>query len=380
MNADETRNRPLRRPAVEVAAMRNAQVLRSQQLMQRTWNAIAVGIVVAAGYFFAEVGWLILGLMVVAGVLAGSAITHLRSFGERSRVMGKIMANLEEEAARTWQIQKRVASRVVLGELLFGTASSLGAVVWAGASGGRWWVVLLGILVLVYARSCMKMLASDRAAFMRLTAGAQESDCQIGLFRRFREGPSSLARSALVPILAGYGKVHIVVDKTLVQTTSEGVFGGQVGDLAALCEVHQFSNTEWKDRVAEIIQDCDVAVIDAAQILEECDVENFEETAEIPGLVWELAQCYMHLPPYRVYLALDAEALEGTTIEQLTRNLYEVLGMRTDMPRNVRPYFFLFSPSAWQQETLANDLHRKMCEIVAIEEGDMDASQYYGDS
>jgi hypothetical protein len=186
------------------------------------------------------------------------------------------------------------------------------------------------------------------------------------LFRSFEERSSSLARSALAPILAGYGMLDIVLDETLERAESEGVFGLEGGDIGELCKLHRFANAEWKDRVAEIIRDCDIAIIDLTRVS--------------PGVIWELAQSYKHLPPYRIYGVINAGALENRSLKNHMTAFYDTLRTHPEMPANVRPYVFIFVPSAWQQEALANDIHRKMLEIIAIEEGGLDASHLYSGS
>lgn len=363
MVMDKTRYRPLKLPTIEIAATRNAQVLQRQQRTQVIWSVIAICAVLLVGYFFAGVGPLILVLAVLAGVLGGSAIARLRTFGEHARLMTKVADSLDEEEANAWRLRVKSESRTVLATLIISAMSGFGIVVWVALGEGRSWVVLLCIVALAYALSSVKPLFSNSSSFMKFTSVAQQSGCRIALFRSFNEKSSSLARSALAPILAGYGRVDIVLDETFEHTQSQGVFGGEVFDFSGLCRVHRFANVEWKDRVEEIIRDCDITVVDS--------------TTVNPGVMWELAQCYKYLPPYRVYLVIDAVALEGHSIKDHMQEFYHALQTHPEMPKNVRPYVFIFEPSAGQQEALATDIHRKMLKIIAIEEGDLDAGKQY---
>jgi hypothetical protein len=342
------------RPAVENAATRNEQILQRKRLAQASWNVCAICSVTAFVYFFAGVGPVVLGFVIIGGLLGGIAIKLLRAFGEQFRLTTAMLDGTDREQAGALRAILNAGSRSVLAGLVVSVVTILAVAGWVAMSEGHVWVVLVCIVALAYALSSVEPLSPDASSFMKFTYTAQQKGCRIAVFRPFDRRSSTLARSALIPILAGYGKVDIVLDETFERAESDGEFGGQVDHFDELCTVHRFADSEWKDRVAEIIRDSDIAIIDWTTIS--------------PGVLWEIAQCYMYLPPYRIYGVVDGGVLESSSLKHHMSSFYDAIAAHPEMPEDVRPYIFYFAPGASQQMTLAIDIHRKMLEIIAIEE------------
>jgi len=345
-------SRPYRLPAVEVAATRNILPIVAQRRMQRVFFLVLSVGIFGCAYAFARVPWPVLLLTMAAGFVLAAAITRLRNFGAWYSLVEKVRAELhpdDEAYARAMRVATRHESRTVAWRMAAAALLVPAAVGWAALSHGRWWVVALCVLALGYARSSVRALGPPSAAFTGMTGAAGASGCRIGLFRPFREDSSALARNALLPILEGYGTVEVVGDPTFDRAAADGVYRVEYGE-GAPGQPHRFANEEWQERVRAIIEASDVAVLDISAVS--------------PGIVWEVAQCYRALPDYRVMLVLNQAALAGRSLADYIREFYALLGQHPEMPRDINPYVFLFSPGAGQEEALAVDVHRKMCEIV----------------
>jgi hypothetical protein len=287
-------------------------------------------------------------------VLAG-AVTRLRGFGEAYRALRAVRAHLhpdQQAYLRSVSTGLRYESHAVGWRLAASLLLAAGVIGWAVASGARWWVLAACVLALAYGRSSVRALGPPSAGFTELTEAAAVGGCRIALFRPFRDETSALARNALLPILEGYGVVEVVGDPTFDRAAPEGVFRQEYGD-AAPGQPHRFTNEEWQPRVAAIIEACDVAVLDVSIVS--------------PGVVWEAARCYSTLPDYRVMLVLSQAALAGRRLDDFIRELYGLLGQHPEMPRDVHPRVFLFTPGAGEEEALAAAIHDKMIEIVVRE-------------
>jgi hypothetical protein len=186
-----------------------------------------------------------------------------------------------------------------------------------------------------------------------MTSDAVASGCRIALFRPFRDGPAGVARNVLLPVLEGYGAVDIVADPTFDRAPPQGVFRREYTEQAPPGPVHRFDDHAWQEGVRTIIGRADVAVLDLSAVS--------------PNLVWEVAQCYRSLPPYRVILVLDSAAPRARSLQDHMRDFYNLLGKHPEMPRDVRPYVLIFTPGPSQEAALTIDIHRKMCEIVERE-------------
>ncbi len=358
------KDRLLGYPAVEIAATRNAEIARKQQFAQKMLSIFAACPVLIVGHFFARIGLVTLGVMVLSGMVCASTIKRWREFGEQYRLMAKLVDNFDKQQAGLWRIAIKSESRSLIARIIVSVVFALGIVIWSVKNEGNLLVVLPCIIFLAFVLSSIKPIFSDASSFRQSAVAAQKKGCKIVLFRSFEEKSSSLARSALVPILTGYGMVEIVLDETYAHTEAHGIFGKESAGISDLYRLHRFTNAAWKGRVAEIIRDCDIAIIDLTRIS--------------PGVMWELAHCYENLPPYRIYGVINAAGFERTSFQDHMAHFYDTLGAHPEMPDNVHPYIFVFEPSAWNQEGLATDIHRKMVEIIAVEKGGQDAAQYYG--
>jgi hypothetical protein len=342
-------------PALDVAASRNILPIVAQRRMQAVFSLALSAVVFVAAWLFARASLPLLLLAMAAGFVLAGAATRLRRFGEVYRQFEAVRADLDaDQQAYVQGVRRglRVESRAVGWRIAGGLVLALAVTGWALMSGARWWVLLACVLGLAYGRSSVRALGPPSAGFAGLTAAAAANGCRIALFRPFREETSALARNALLPILEGYGVVDVVGDPTFDQAPVEGMFGQeQAKDVPR--PIHRFSEEEWRRRVREIIEDCDVAVLDVS--------------IASPGVVWEVAQCYAALPDYRVMLVLSQTAVAARPVGDFVREFYALLGQHPEMPRDVHPYVFLFTPGAGQEEALVVDVHRKMTEIVQRE-------------
>jgi hypothetical protein len=249
---------------------------------------------------------------------------------------------------------------VVVRSIVLAVVLVIPTIAWAAYGPARGFVVAACILTLAYLRSSIKILSPGTPAFADLVEAARAQGCRIALFRSFEEGPSKLTRSVLIPVLSGYGRLDVVFDQTLADAQDRG-FLGEEAKLERLATLHRFENAEWRDRVAELIEQTDIAVIEATRLT--------------PGVAWELANCFKYLPPWRVYPVINLEVLDEPLKEYLA-SLYERAGPEMGMPRDIRPRFFFLGEGANQGEAIALDVHAKMVGIVAIESGVQDPSAF----
>lgn len=339
-----------------------AAVLRHQRRARHTLNMVANVAVLATAYAFANVPLALVLLIFASGVALGASASRLRAFGERYRLIEKLAPVIAAEDARALRRVSRDESRKVLRVLTVTAIVLIPTIVWAMVGRARGLVAVACIVALAYLRSSIKALMPGAPGFTELAKAARARGCRITLFRSFADGPSRLTRNILLPLLAGYGDLNVVFDQTLGSAERESFLGEEVPDLGRIATVYRFKSSEWPDRVAELIAQTDIAIIEATKLT--------------PGVVWEFARCIKVLPPWRVYPLVDLDGLGDTPVAQHIARFYERVGREPDMPEDVRTRWFYLGPGAFQAETISTDLHGRMLAIIAIESGVEDASVF----
>ena len=149
----------------------------------------------------------------------------------------------------------------------------------------------------------------------RGSEASSHSGCEIALFRPFDDDYSKFARNIIIPLLDGYGRVVYVTDRTFEDSSYRGVLGRPYSEYSdhireiakdadestrKMLELvdsvqggdpmrsagREFKDEEWREKVQELFDRLDIAVIDVS-------------TAS-PNVLWELRECYHRLPPERV--------------------------------------------------------------------------------
>jgi hypothetical protein len=349
-------------PAVDLGAQRNLAALIQQRRAQRTWNVLVTTAAFALAYAFANAPFALIVLTVASGVALGATVNAIRGFGERYRMIRNVAPVLAHNDAQALARVVHGASRGILRLLIVTGALLLTTLAWAVAGQSRWPIVLASLLALAYLRSSVKPSMGGTPRFGELAAAARASGCRITLFRSFDPSASRLTRNVLLPILAGYGDLHVVFDPTLGNVEAESFLGETTQELEQWATVHRFDHPEWRARVGELIARTDIAVIEATRLT--------------PGVAWEFARCVKDLPPWRVYPIVDTDGLDGVSVGDHFKMFHATVGQEPDMPPDVRTRWFYLGEGASRQETVAEDVHQKMLTIIAIESGREDASAF----
>ncbi len=361
--------RQLELPAVEIARRRmDAVMQRKARATAGLWLLIGAGIL-AVAWTYADLGPFQLVLLFLAGGAAAAAVSGFRAHARVLRSSRFLLQSLHPDGRPGVLAQVESTRRQALAAGALATALVTAIVIWTATGQGQVWVVLACLVALIVFQLSMGLSGTSAPEFVELARAARESGVRIAVFRPFGPLRSSLARNALVPILAGYGGVEIVMDPTLEETRPTGILGSTYKRLRDLAEVHRYNNEDWQEGVEAVIKQADIAIIDISVARE--------------GVTWEMAKCYEYLPPHRVYCAVDSSIVEkeGSLIDHV-RRIYDLIESQadTDYPRNVRPYVFTFWPVTGHQLAIAQDVHRKMSELVAIDVGAITRPVYYSDT
>jgi hypothetical protein len=354
-----TATRNYRLPAVEIAEARNAlplvQHLRAQRAMMLGLSILTL----VCGYFVADAGLVVSLLVLFGSFTTAGAVARLRTYGSRYNLTTELRAHIHEEDR--WYIDSMMhalknESRVIVRNAAVGLGLVAAAVFLTVRGGGRWWLIGACGLLVTYVASSVRFFGERSPDFQALAMKAAEKRCRIGLFRAFRSDSAELATNVLVPILMGYGEVQLVRDPTLEESKSHGVFGFEKIPIAT---IPQFAIQQWQAKVREIIQTIDIAIIDVSVTTD--------------GVMWEVAQCFAALPPYRVLLFVNGVELSNQSYTEYMKAFYHQLSAHPEMPRDVRPWVFYFAPVYGHEVVVSSAIHEKMKEIVEREHASRDS-------
>lgn len=343
-----------RLPAIEIAAQRNIGPLLRQRRLQALWRVVLFALAAVIGHWLVGLGLLPLLGMLATSILLSAVVTRLRAFGEAYRIVRATGAHAHPDDVVWWRemrLELQRKGRTIVAGLVAGALVGAGTLWWTTLHVEAWWAVPPCIAGLVYGLSSIQVVGPSPPDFALAGMEAQSQGCRIVVFRPFHSETSALARNALIPILEGYGRVDIVTDSTFERSAPSGIFG--LDHTGSRARLHRFADAEWRAGVLALIRAADVAVVDI--------------TVTSPNVIWEVAQCYGLLPDHRVMLMLSAGIFGARSLQQYMRDFYRLLGENPEMPRDVRPFVFVFTPGAGQEVTLALAIHQKMGEIVARE-------------
>jgi hypothetical protein len=344
----------LRRPALEIGLRRNGEVMLWSYRFNLMWIVIYFIVSAAVMFSFGRAGILVALLTAYSGYRIGISALLIPGYRSSTWLLNTLEPHSEPEGWAQAAEKQRDGRNNLFRFVAFSLSAFLVALLWCLARGGRPW-----LLVACTTASAL-LIARYRATgwtskhFLERTLQARAIGCHISVFRSFNENASSFARNALIPVLSGYGKVDVVVDKTIVETRPTGVFGLQAdGAVDSYCTVHRFKDEEWKERVREIIKDTDIALIDTTQLT--------------PGLAWEMIECYWELPPHRVQLMVDARLLKKVSMQSHMADWYAAIESSPHV-HDVRPSVFVVLPGMLQQELMVEEMHNMMTYIVHEDE------------
>lgn len=360
-NAAMSPPRLLKLPAIEIALQRNGGYLHSQRRVALAFNLVAGALVFAAAYFLGKASLGLAAMALITTVALGAFVRGVLAWSVRAALYVRILPTMNEHDEGVFSDSLALARRRLLLFLVVVLVLLAGEIVWVTLSPARV-LVMLGILVGgAFVLSFVKPISRD-VPRINHTHEARATGCRIMLLRSFADGPSRLTRNVLLPVVAAYGELHIVIDATLDAVQSRDLLGEDVPDLQKIATVYRFENDDWKRGVGELIDQTDIAIIEATRLS--------------PGVIWEYARCMKTLPPWRVYPVIDLEGLGQTSLAHHMREFFELVAAEPDMPHDVGSRWFLLAPSADQVETIIMDVHQRMATIVAIESGVSDPSPF----
>lgn len=352
-------------PAVEIAKQRICAVFNRDALVESVFSSLILIILLLIAWYFADLNRSQLLFLFLSGGLAILAVRNWRLFALQQKI-GKAIGESTDKQTRLFEAKKTVAKGLLtsIGSLML----LFWLIIGATTDPYRVWIVVMCFIIQVALSNINVKSKAPPKEFYSLAKMARESGFRIVVFRPFTPRASSLARNTLIPVLAGYGSVEIVIDTTLEKVHPKGYLGRGYRDIEEFAHVHSYSNEKWREGVSKVIESADLAVIDISR--------------PRPNVAWEMAKCYEVLPPHRIYCAVDAKIISksGTLIDHIKRIYNEIeLDKSTKFPHNIRPYSFLFWPRRGIELAFANDIHKKMCEIVGIEIGTIIQPVYYDD-
>jgi len=131
---------------------------------------------------------------------------------------------------------------------------------------------------------------------IRIYKAKDNRQLQTILLRPFRSTSSEYAKDAVLPVLGSVGGGITVEDSSFRAARARSIpFAVRLDVVSALHSMKPYIvGTDWKTEVDMLIAESDVAVVDVTELTED--------------VVWEMEQCFHHLPSCRVVFIADASS------------------------------------------------------------------------